>query len=144
MKWHKRFISIAELIATWSKDPSSQVGSIIVKDRIILSTGYNGFPRGIADNGRLKSFGKNKLMIHAEKNAIYNCNSSLVGATMYSTHSPCCDCALAIIQVRVEVVVVRKNYGLCGNSDFSIKWKESLKDSEMLFKEAGIQIIYVS
>ena len=48
-KWDKRFINIAESVSTWSKDPSRKIGAIAVRNRKILSTGYNGFPKGIED-----------------------------------------------------------------------------------------------
>lgn len=50
-KWHKRFMEVAELVSTWSKDPSTKVGAIVVgPDREIRSTGYNGLVRGVDDN----------------------------------------------------------------------------------------------
>ena len=48
-KWDKRFVEISQLVSTWSKDPSRQIGAIAVRNRKILSTGYNGFPKGIED-----------------------------------------------------------------------------------------------
>ena len=60
-KWDSRFLEIANLVATWSKDPSTQIGAIAVKDKRLISTGYNGFPRGIED---LKdSYFRNSLLL---------------------------------------------------------------------------------
>jgi len=49
-KWNERFMSLAEEVSKWSKDPSTQVGCILVKDRRVISTGFNGLPRGISDS----------------------------------------------------------------------------------------------
>ena len=73
-KWDYRFIKLAKEIASWSKDPSTQVGAIAVNEKRIIATGYNGFPEGIEDDEeRLKNREiKLTYMIHAEKNLIYN------------------------------------------------------------------------
>ena len=60
-KWDKRWLEIASVVSTWSKDPSTQIGAIAVKDKRLISTGYNGFPRGIED---LKdSYFRNSLLL---------------------------------------------------------------------------------
>ena len=72
-KWDKRFLALASHIAGWSKDPSTQVGCVVVgPDREIRSTGFNGFPRGIEDSiARLENRElKYPLICHAEENAI--------------------------------------------------------------------------
>ena len=74
-KWDRRFMDMAQLISTWSKDPSSQIGAVAVNDqRRVLATGYNGFPRGIADTeDRLNNKDeKYPRIIHAEMNALMN------------------------------------------------------------------------
>ena len=73
-KWDIRFVRIAKEVAEWSKDPSTQVGAIAVKNRKIIATGYNGFPKGIEDiRTRLHDRElKLKFTVHAEKNMIYN------------------------------------------------------------------------
>lgn len=75
LKWDRHFIRIAREVASISKDPSTKVGVVLVKNRRIIGTGYNGFPEGIADtperlNDRPTKY---KLMLHAEENAIANC-----------------------------------------------------------------------
>ena len=72
-KWDGRFLSLATHIANWSKDPSTKVGCVVVgPDREIRSTGFNGFPRGIADTDERLSDRelKSPLICHAEENAI--------------------------------------------------------------------------
>ena len=74
-KWKKRFIQLSKEISTWSKDPSTKVGALIIsEDRNIVSTGYNGFPRGIEDTEeRLNNRElKYKFILHAEMNCIMN------------------------------------------------------------------------
>lgn len=140
-KWDSRFLDMADLYASWSKDPSSQVGCVIVEPstRRVLSGGYNGFPRKIYDdpnilNDREKKY---KLTIHAEKNAIYNATQSgirLNGATLYCSGLPSCsDCALAIIQVGIERVVCRWPARI-NVQEWLDKWEESKK----LFHKAKI------
>src|SRR6056300_1257995 len=74
-KWDKRFMDMAQMISTWSKDPSSKIGAVAVNDeKRILATGYNGFPRGIADteerlNNRDEKYPR---IIHAEMNVLMN------------------------------------------------------------------------
>tara|TARA_A200000159_G_scaffold59186_3_gene54722 strand:- start:2204 stop:2674 length:471 start_codon:yes stop_codon:yes gene_type:complete len=138
-KWDKRYMEMAELVATWSKDPSSQIGAVAVNNKgQVLTMGYNGFPRGIRDTQtRLKNREeKYKYVVHAEKNAIYNATYngvSLHGATMYVYGLPCCsECAKAIIQVGVARVVMQ------GNPD-NPRWKKSVADSIDMFSEAGVK-----
>ena len=85
-KWDKRFLDLAKHISTWSKDPSTKVGSVIVYNRRILSTGYNGFPAGVYDDPKVYANReeKNKIVIHAEENAL-GFPGKYDGATLYTT-----------------------------------------------------------
>ena len=74
-KWYKRYLNLAKEVSTWSKDPNTKVGAVVVGSKgQILSQGYNGFPRGIKDtNDRLNDREKKyKFVVHAEQNCIYN------------------------------------------------------------------------
>lgn len=106
--WVDRYLNMAQLVAGWSKDPSTKVGAVIVSQRNrVLSVGYNGFPPGIADDGRLDDKAtKLPLILHAELNAILNSGRDLTGATIYTTHAPCSQCAAAIIQSGIDAVVM--------------------------------------
>ncbi len=111
MSWHSYFMSIAYLSSFRSKDKKTQNGACIVdKNKKIIGIGYNGLPRGCDDNDSdywsdddsnpLKS--KHTYVVHAEKNAIYNCMAhNMTGASMYVTQFPCNTCAQAIIQVGI-------------------------------------------
>jgi dCMP deaminase len=101
-KWDVRFLSMASLVATWSKDPSTKVGAVIVDDqRRIVSLGYNGFPKNICDDKRLdKREIKYKMIVHAECNALLF--ASMQSSTDYTIYThpfmPCPACAGMIIQ----------------------------------------------
>ena len=92
--WHYRFMEMAKLCATWSKD-RTKVGAVIVRpDKTIASTGYNGLPKGLDDSLIINNREwKNKRILHAEMNAIANAHSDIRGCILYVTHPPCNDCA---------------------------------------------------
>jgi len=107
-KWHLRFLEVAKLISTWSKDPRTKVGAVIVHPRKnkIIATGYNGFPRFMIDKEEdyLDRLKKTKYTVHAELNAILNAEMSVDGCFIYCTHTPCFDCAKAIVQSGIDRV----------------------------------------
>jgi len=111
--WEEYFMGIALLSARRSKDPNTQVGACIVNEKnIILSTGYNGMPKGCSDDelpwDRDGDFQDTKYayVCHAELNAILNSDGrSLAEATLYVTLFPCNECAKAIIQAGIKKVV---------------------------------------
>ena len=144
-KWHKRFMEVAELVSTWSKDPSTKVGAIVVgPDREIRSTGYNGLVRGVDDNKpeRLERPTKYDFFEHAERNAIYNAcltGTSLKGCVMYATHAPCTDCARAIIQAGIAMVVTHKVE--IDESTPQNTWRDKLGYSREMFDEAGVEYL---
>lgn len=139
-KWHDRYLESAKHFSTWSKDPSRQIGTVIVdpSTKRILSTGYNGFPRGIADTEeRLNNREvKYKYVVHSEMNAIFNASFSgvcLAGADIYVYGLPVCnECAKGIIQVGIRRVFILTEGEVPEN------WLESWKTTQILFEEAGI------
>ena len=110
-KWDKRFLDLAKQISTWSKDPSTQVGCVVVgPDREIRSTGFNGLPRGIEDTGeRLNNREiKYPMICHAEENAIMHAartGISLKNCIAYVTWPPCTRCARSLIQAGISEIV---------------------------------------
>jgi dCMP deaminase len=137
-KWDYRYLDLAEHIATWSKDPSRQIGAVAIGNKgQVLAQGYNGFPRNIIDSNerytdREKKY---KLVVHAEMNCIYNAGFngvSLDGSTIYVTGLPTCsNCALGVIQVGVKRVVMR--------ADVDERWRDSWSLTKQLFQEAGVK-----
>lgn len=141
-KWDRRFFDLAKHVSSWSKDKSTKTGAVIVKDRQVLSLGYNGFPRGVNDDieERHDRPAKYAFTEHGERNAIYNAISNgipLKGSTIYSTFFPCIDCCRAIIQTGIVEVVTPNPVNA------SDVWKESFKLSLELFNEVGINIKYI-
>lgn len=135
--WDIRFLGLAKFISKWSKDPSTQVGAVIVdKHNRVVSVGYNGFPNGIEDDYRLKDRDiKYKLIVHAESNAILFANTKLYGCTLYTyPFQPCSRCAGLIIQSGIKKIVTP----ICNIA----RWEEDFKVSKELLEEANIQIKY--
>ena len=123
ISWDEYFMGIAMLAAKRSKDPSTQVGACIVsEDNIIISTGYNGMPKGCSDDefpwNREGEETKYPYVVHAELNAILNSNGrDLRGSRIYVALFPCNECAKAIIQSGIkEVIYLSDKYtGTIGN-----------------------------
>ena len=110
ISWDEYFMGIAMLAAKRSKDPSTQVGACIVSDdNIIISTGYNGMPKGCSDDefpwDREGAETKYPYVVHAELNAILNANGrDLRGSKLYVALFPCNECAKASIQSGVKEI----------------------------------------
>lgn len=118
LTWEEYFMALAEVSAKRSKDPVTQVGACIVNDKHrVISLGYNGFPIGCSDDefpwGKDETDPTNskyQYVVHAELNAILNCDRDLEGCTIYVTSSPCNECAKAIIQSGIKKVVYKDEY----------------------------------
>ena len=143
-KWDKRYLALAKEVASWSKDPSTQVGAVTVGNKKeVLSQGFNGFPRGIVDSAdRYKNReSKYRYVVHAEMNAIYNATYSgvsLDGAVLYVYGLPICsECAKGIIQVGIKKVIIEKSKELDN-------WNESVALSQEMFDEAGVELVITS
>lgn len=138
--WNKRFIELARHISEWSKDPSSKVGAVIVdSNRRIVSTGYNGFPRGVVDsNERLENRDiKYRMVLHAEENAIMFAKQNLQGCSLYvTTMPPCSHCAALIIQSGIKHVYAPK-------SDIPDRWAESVAITKQMFSESGVTLDFI-
>ncbi len=148
-RWDQHWLVDCLHWAKMSKDPNTQVGSIIVgPDYETRSTGFNGFPRGIEDTAERLSDRKvkNRLMVHAEHNAILNAariGTPLKGCTLYLACTddtgqvwggpPCAyECTLALIQAGITEVVSWPF------KDGESKWKENIEQARKLLFEADI------
>ena len=118
-KWDNYFMEVAKDTAALSKDPKTKVGAVLVKDRKILSVGFNGAPRCFPDELVPKEEGhklieqKNTFMCHAELNSILNYGGhmkDLKNSTMYVTVSPCTKCSIALAQIGVKNVIFLEEY----------------------------------
>lgn len=139
-EWIERFMEMARLTATWSKDPDHKVGSVLVDhERRVIGIGFNGFPRGVRDlPERLASKHLKRMMIvHAEANAILNSRSSFVDCTLFATRHPCTECVKLIIQSGISVVH-------CPQLEVGSSWEEDSVVASCMMREAGVAInIYV-
>lgn len=140
-KWDIRFLDLARHISSWSHDPSTSVGAVVInpKSRRVLSMGYNGFPIGIEDStSRLSNRKlKNIFTVHAEMNAIYNATRngiSLNNNTIYIFGlPPCSECAKGLIQVGIKRIVYKHDF-----IDIPERWIDSMNASKKMCNEAGI------
>lgn len=142
-KWDRRFLRLAEHVASWSKDPSSQIGAVLVTDdREIVGIGYNGFPRGVGDQEKryLDRDLKYGLVVHAEINAILNAGHRARGAHLYvwpafGHPNICSDCCKAAVNAGIKRLV-----GLQSDLDPERlkRWGPSLERSALMLTEAGI------
>lgn len=122
--------------------PSTKVGAIIIAQESyqILSLGYNGFPRSINDEKKERWITptKNKFVEHAERNAIYNASrhgTPLNNGIAIVTLFPCHECARALIQSGIKIIITHKS------EKHRERWSESWNASEEMFNEAGTTII---
>ena len=138
-KWDERFLELAKQIASWSKDPSTQVGCVVVgPDREIRSTGFNGLPRGIEDSeDRLNNREiKYPMICHAEENAIMHAariGISLKDCTAYVTWPPCTRCARSLIQAGDSEIIYPKGIAIPD------RWIQDFDLSLKMFKEAAVK-----
>lgn len=129
----KRYLRMAKIWGESSYCKRLQVGALIVKDKMIISDGYNGTPSGfenICEDEDNKTF---PYVLHAEANAITKVaasNNNSNGATIYVTHAPCLECAKLIIQAGIKRVVYSMTYRLTEGID--------------LLAKAGIEVNYIS
>ena len=140
--WGDRYCHLAKEMATWSKDPSTQVGAVVIgKGGQVMTQGYNGFPRRVRDTEDRWADRERKyeLVVHAEMNAIYNASLtgvSLKGSTLYVYGLPICnECAKGIIQVGIRKVIATRP------KIYNSEWDKSNKLAEELFSEAEVMYL---
>ena len=142
-KWDKRFMEMAKLVSSWAScyQQNRKMGAVIVKEKRVLTTGYNGAPAGVKTCVERGECLRKKLgipsgtrhemcyAIHAEQNAIIQAAKlgvSIEGATLYCTHQPCIICAKMIVNSGIERIVYEKGYP----DDFSLE----------IIAESGVKI----
>lgn len=136
--WDTFFFSLAEQVATLSKDPDRKVGAVLVSpDRRQMSFGYNGFPPTIADTPSALADKelKLKLMVHAEDNCLRQAPFSTVGGMLYVTRFPCADCARKILKHQIAKVVAPKP-----NTAHS-RWGASWWVARELMRNEGVELV---
>jgi dCMP deaminase len=138
LTWKQRFLRLAIEVSSWSKDPKGGVGAVLVDQRKrVIGLGFNGFPDRIADREELLTDQAAKLprMIHAEMNAVLNATRSVQGAAMFTTLTPCAECAKLIIQAGVEAI-----YRLPHPEHRHKSWTDSFATADRIFAEAGVRV----
>lgn len=140
MNWDTYFLKICEISASKSKDPSTKVGSVIVRpDNTIVSVGYNGFPRGVEDTPQRLNDRELKysLVVHAEMNAILSARESLSGCSLYVwPFMPCDRCFVHVIQTGIRRVVYPR-----ATQDQLTRWGDAFNKVLLLAAEAKIQMV---
>lgn len=145
-KWDIRFLQLARQVSSWSRDPSTKCGSVIVRtDKSVASLGFNGFPKGCADDEAMYADRELKLerVVHAELNALLLAKEPVAGYTLY-TWPPgfgpsCARCTAHIIQAGIcRVVHVRDE------SHFGSRWRESAQRGLDMYSEAGVVVDYIN
>lgn len=128
----KKYLRMARIWAENSYCKRLNVGALIVKDKMIISDGYNGTPSGFENNCEDENGLTKPYVLHAEANAITKVaasNNNSCGATIYVTNSPCMECAKLIIQAGIKRVVYATQYRITEGID--------------LLREAGITVDHV-
>ncbi|MBC8005775.1 MAG: dCMP deaminase family protein [Verrucomicrobia bacterium] len=129
----QRYLRMAQIWAQNSYCRRRQVGALLVKDKMIISDGYNGTPSGFKNNCEDENNHTYPYVLHAEANAITKVaksNNSSEGATLYVTSSPCMECAKLIIQAGIKRVVFYDSY--------------RLEDGINLLQQAHIEIVQIA
>ncbi len=141
--WDDRYLKMAALVASFSKDPSTKCGAVIVRpDKTVCSVGFNGFPAGCSDDSEL--YGNRELkysrVVHAEVNAVLHAREPLNGYTMYTWppgYGPSCDrCTAVIIQAGIKAVVHVR-----GKAEFADRWRSVVEIGLDMYREAGVQVV---
>ena len=138
LSWDEYFMSLAHLSAVRSKDPSTQVGAVIVdSNNRVVGLGYNGFPRGCDDNkfpwereGEYLDT-KYAYVVHAELNAILNANKLIENCRLYVSLFPCNECSKAIIQSGIKEIIYESD---------KYKDLDQFKASKKMLEAAGVKL----
>lgn len=140
--WDERFLSMARLVSTWSKDPSTKVGAVLVtSDNAVVSIGYNGFAKNMPDTEEhyADRAAKYSRIVHAEINAIVLARGDVRGCTLYCTFPPCDRCAVQIIQAGIKRVACPKAI----EGEAAERWRSSFETARKYFTESGVTLVEV-
>jgi len=141
--WDDLYLEMVYLVASKSEDPRCHIGAVIVSENNeLISIGYNGLPRGVrhTPDKNIKP-GKFYFFEHAERNAIYNAlrnNISTINSKMYTNGIPCADCARAIIQTGIKLVIIDIDW----QSTESEYWNNHFDATHILFSESDTRMKY--
>lgn len=133
--WDEYFMMAAKLVGVMATCPKLHVGAVVVKNKRIITTGFNGAPPGLphcTEVGCLNFEGEGtscRRVLHAEHNAVLQDSRILEGATLYTSYLPCHDCMKAIIAAKIKEIVFEKEYQ---------KHKDKYRSSREFAEQAGL------
>ncbi len=132
-----RYMGMAWMWASMSKDPSTQVGAVVISsDNRPLGSGYNGPPKNILDHEvNWTRPDKYPLIVHAEVNALEFCSEKPRNATIYVTGNPCPDCMLDLVRAGLSKVVY---FPFCGDSTSMLARKDEWEDTKDIAKKGNV------
>jgi len=136
LNWQEYFMTLALVASLKSKDPSTQVGAVIIDNRTkkVISSGYNGFPRNVDDDKIPQTRPEKYLyVVHAELNAILHAQKELNDCSLYVTVFPCSECMKAAIQTGIRDIIYLND--LAGDD-----WEESRKATMNLANLARVTV----
>lgn len=138
-KWDLRFLELAKLVSSWSKDPSTKVGAVIVRpDKSVLSVGFNGFPKNMPDNKEWYDNREEKYsrIVHGEINALIHTNGSVSGSILYTyPFAPCDRCCVQMIQAGIIRIVAPKP-----SEDALTRWKAAFEKARLYCEQSNVEI----
>ena len=141
-KWDRRFLELAKLVASWSKDPSTQTGAVIARlDKSVCSVGFNGFPQKMYDWESSYNDREEKLsrIVHCEVNALLFAKEPVTGYTLYTWPFASCDrCAVIMIQAGITRFVYPEL-----PESLRKRWEESILRTEQYFKECDVDFLAI-
>lgn len=137
LKWDYRFLRLAQEVSQWSRDPSTKVGAIAVRDKRVLAMGFNGLPSGVEDfperldNRDLKyamtNHAETNLLTYAARDGV-----SLKSSTCYVTLHPCSNCVAQLINAGIERIVIPFH-------QTPDRWVSNFELSKQMMEEAGLK-----
>lgn len=139
IKWDLRYLKLAREVSTWSKDPSTKTGAVILSKDFHEFLGYNGFPTRMPDSPELYAEREEKYsrIIHCEMNALIKAGNAAQGSTLYTWPFLSCDrCAAHMVQAGITRVVAPQL-----PEHLKDRWSDNLAKSRKYFEEAGIEVV---
>lgn len=135
-KWDRRFLDLARLVSTWSRDPSTQTGAAIVApDKRVVSVGFNGFPQGMRDDASLYADREVKYskIVHCEVNALIFAGGRVDGCTLFTHPFLSCDrCCVQMLQAGIMRFVAPKP-----TEDQSSRWGTAFERTKRYIEEVA-------
>jgi len=141
MKWDQRHLEHARLVASYSKDPSTKVGAVLVGEHhTIISVGYNGFPIGFPDRDEYYANRELKLryICHAERNCLDLARCECRNSCLYCTLPPCSECAKSIVQKQIRRVV-----SAAPTQSQMERWGTSMDTAAFILKECKVELVFI-